>query len=456
MIKIFLWASIIWLLPFLFFVQKNEAKFKKNIVVGVTLPQDAREDAEVLGLLRNYVRETGIICIVLGIAVIPCLLPKGYNWMLFAWMLWLDFVIIFTQIPFIKCNKKLKALKEERGWKKKATSEDGAAAATVKVDMSNISAPRWLSPWVFAGAFVLTLVPLAFDMTLWPIILTYAVTQIMFYFFYRYAFRTKSEAVDGNVDLTKALTQIRRSYWGRIWVNISYLTALFSVSSLLLKGHPGLFIWVTILYSALTVFVVATPEFRIRKKQAELTKDSGTGEYIDDDDHWVWGMFYYNPRDSHSMVNGRVGVGSTVNVARPLGKFMMIIAVVILVAMPAFPFMLDWSIESKVSFMQEDSHVTVSCGRDDYRVDLERVEEVTLVNEYPEGLSRTWGTATEKILKGNFSSKDYPPMQVCLNPGKTPYILVLTNNRRAYLFGTDDPQKTKELYDLLSSPLSGQ
>ena len=36
--KIFLWASIIWLLPFLFFVQKNEAKFKKNIVVGVTLP----------------------------------------------------------------------------------------------------------------------------------------------------------------------------------------------------------------------------------------------------------------------------------------------------------------------------------------------------------------------------------------------------------------------------------
>ena len=189
MIKIFLGASIIWLLPFLFFVQKNEAKFKKNIVVGVTLPQEAREDAEVLGLLRNYVRETGIICIVLGIAVIPCLLPKGYNWMLFAWMLWLDFVIIFTQIPFIKCNKKLKALKEERGWKKKATSEDGAAAATVKVDMSNISAPRWLSPWVFAGAFVLTLVPLAFDMTLWPIILTYAVTQIMFYFFYRYSIK---------------------------------------------------------------------------------------------------------------------------------------------------------------------------------------------------------------------------------------------------------------------------
>ncbi len=51
--KIFLWASIIWLLPFLFFVQKNEAKFKKNIVVGVTLPQEAREDAEVQAHLKK-------------------------------------------------------------------------------------------------------------------------------------------------------------------------------------------------------------------------------------------------------------------------------------------------------------------------------------------------------------------------------------------------------------------
>ncbi len=456
MIKIILWVSIIWLLPFLFFVQRNEAKFKKNIVVGVTLPQEAREDEEVLALLKKYVKETGIICIILGVAVIPCLLPESYNWMLFAWMLWLDFVIVFTQIPFVKCNKKLRKLKEERGWKKKPLNEDGAVSATVKVDMSNISTPRWLSPWVFAGAFVLTLVPLAFDLTLWPIILVYALTQIMFYFFYRYAFRTKSEAVDGNVDLTKALTQIRRSYWGRIWVNISYLTAVFSLSTLLLKGHSSLFVWITILYSALTVFAVAAPEFRIRRKQAELTKDSGIGEYIDDDDHWVWGMFYYNPRDSHTMVNGRVGVGSTVNVARPFGKFMMIFAVVILVAMPAFPFLLDWSIDSQVSFVQEEHYVTVSSGRDDYKVDLDRVEEVTLIEEYPEGLSRTWGTATDKILRGNFSSKDYPPMQVCLNPGKTPYILVLTNNRRAYLFGTDDVAKTMQLYDLLSAPLKGQ
>ena len=214
--------------------------------------------------------------------------------------------------------------------------------------------------------------------------------------------------------------------------------------------------WLTIIYTIFTIFVVAAPEFKIRKIQEEFTKDSGSGDYVDDDDHWIWGMIYYNPKDSHNMVNARTGMGTTVNAAKPFGKFMYIFTVIILVTMPAFPFFLDWSIENKVSFVQEEHYVTVSCGRSDYKVDLDHVAEVTILDEYPEDLARTWGTATEKILKGNFSAKDYPPMQVCLNPGKTPYILVLTDNRKAYLFGTDDPARTKELYDMLSSPLASQ
>ena len=446
--KIFLWASIIWLLPFLFFVQKNEAKFKKNIVVGVTLPQEARDDVEVQSLLNKYVKETGMICILLGLAVIPSWLPKHFNWLLFAWMLWLDLVIVLTQLPFIKCNKKLKALKAQRGWNNKVSGQDNSDE-TVTVNMSNITTPKWLSPWVFIGAFILTMVPIFVDQSLWPFVVTFGVTQIMFYIFYRYAFRTKSEAIDSNVELTQALTQVRRSYWGRIWINIAYSTAIYSLSILLLKTHGSLFLWVTIAYSIYTILVVASPEFKIRKVQETLTSGSGTGDYIDDDDHWVWGMFYYNPKDSHALVNGRVGVGSTINVARPFGKFMCIFTVVIMVLMPAFPFMLDMAIDEKVEYVRDERYVTVSCGRSDYKVELEKIEEVKLLDDYPEGLSRTWGTATDEILKGNFSAKDYPPMQVCLNPGKTPYILVLTNNRKAYLFGTDEKARTMELYELL-------
>ena len=44
MLNIILWLSIIWLAPLMCFVLANEAKFKKNIAVGVTLPYEGRHD----------------------------------------------------------------------------------------------------------------------------------------------------------------------------------------------------------------------------------------------------------------------------------------------------------------------------------------------------------------------------------------------------------------------------
>ena len=451
--KIILWLSIVWLLPFLYFVQNNEAKFKKNIVVGVTLPNEAHEDSDVLALLDKYKKENLIITVILGVAIVPCLIPKDFTWILFAWMLWLDAVIIFTQVPFVKYNKKLKDLKKEKGWAKRNLGKDSTATKskeTVVVNTSNITIPKWVSPWVFGIAFLITLIPLCFNINMWPIVLTMALTQITFYLVYRYAFRKKSEAIDENVDLTIALTQMRRRYWGRTWINVSFATAVYSLCILLLQTHPGLYLWTTIFYSVYVLFAVAVPEFKVRSLQEKLTEGSGTEKYVDEDDNWIWGMFYYNPKDSHFMVNGRVGTGTTMNIAKPFGKFMCVFVIFILVLMPAFPFMLNSAIDSDVIFSREDNAVIVSCGKSEFKVDLDKIESVEFIDEYPEDLYRNWGTATDKILKGSFSAKEIGPISVCLNPGYEPYILIKMQNRKAFLFGTDDVNKTKELYDLLT------
>ncbi len=44
--NLIMWGSIIWIIPLVYFMQKNETKFKKNIVIGVTLPFEAREDTQ--------------------------------------------------------------------------------------------------------------------------------------------------------------------------------------------------------------------------------------------------------------------------------------------------------------------------------------------------------------------------------------------------------------------------
>ena len=59
--NIILWPSIIWLAPLMCFVLGNEAKFKKNIAVGVTLPFEGRQDGEVQKRLSRCKKELGAV-----------------------------------------------------------------------------------------------------------------------------------------------------------------------------------------------------------------------------------------------------------------------------------------------------------------------------------------------------------------------------------------------------------
>ena len=40
----------------------------------------------------------------------------------------------------------------------------------------------------------------------------------------------------------------------------------------------------------------------------------------DEDRHWLWGMFYWNPQDPRLLVSARLGVGTTINLARRWGQ----------------------------------------------------------------------------------------------------------------------------------------
>ena len=52
--NLILWGCVIWM-PALFYVLlSNETKFKKNIAIGVTFPQEAREDAELQHILSVF------------------------------------------------------------------------------------------------------------------------------------------------------------------------------------------------------------------------------------------------------------------------------------------------------------------------------------------------------------------------------------------------------------------
>ena len=51
--KILMWASICWIAPLMGYLLINNAKFKKNIAVGVTFMEEGKRDADVISRLNK-------------------------------------------------------------------------------------------------------------------------------------------------------------------------------------------------------------------------------------------------------------------------------------------------------------------------------------------------------------------------------------------------------------------
>ena len=73
----------------------------------------------------------------------------------------------------------------------------------------------------------------------------------------------------------------------------------------------------------------------LARKQNNTTSPSTSS-----DEHYKWGMFYYNPEDPAVMVDKRVGVGVDFNYAHWQGKVFLAFVVLVLIGSILLPFLL--------------------------------------------------------------------------------------------------------------------
>ena len=139
-----LWLLCIRIVPLMYVVLRNDTKFTKTLAVGVTIPYAGRSDPEVVRLLEQFKRRLNWICLALLLLGALLLLVKGSGLFLLLLLTWLDLVIVVPYIPYALCNKALKKLKEQRGWKVSGSQETVVNFAAAQ------SAPKWLSPVWFA------------------------------------------------------------------------------------------------------------------------------------------------------------------------------------------------------------------------------------------------------------------------------------------------------------------
>ena len=440
--NLFLWACALPALPIQYFMLRNEVKRKKNIIVGVTFPYEAQNRTEIQKRLDKYIRELNLITLLLLAVVVPCCWISSFSMAMFAWGVWLLLAIILPNIPYARCNLDLKKIKDQNGWNHQSSE-------IMWVDTSAIPNEKWLSPWLFAPAVLLCLLPVVWDKYLLAVYLLDAVCAAGCWTGYRYLYRNRAEIVDSNADLSQVLSHVRRRNWGKVWLYCAYFLAVINLITGLMVQQVIFSLGLLLLLSILLIFAAVGIEFKTRRAQEKLTAESGKEWYVDEDDKWIWGLIYYNPHDSKTIVNARVGMNSTFNLARPAGKIFTALTALIMIAIPFFGVLLDGVGDKQIDLQINTTTIVASHGKSQYEVALEDIEEVTLLDTLPEGLQRIAGTGMQNLQKGRFRSPELGALTLCLDPQCPPFLLITTNDGRQFLFGTRDPSVINNIFSKL-------
>jgi len=423
-------------------MMRNEAKAKKNIVIGVTLPYSARINSEVQNVCKNFKQNLDIMFIIMTLICLGAFFIPYISVCFTYFMTWVVLALIIPALIYISSHKKLKKLKVENNW-------NSAYSEKTVVDLKAINLPKkLLSVWWFIPPAVISLIPVAATLftkrgseEFWYMFCTYLIFALIVascYLFYRIIYHQRAEIVDENTDISIVLTRVRQYNWSKCWIWTGWLTGIYTVFFwLFIKNVIGLIIS-TAVYTTIVVFICIKTEFITRKVQQKLTEKSGTTDFIDDDNYWLYGMFYYNENDSRLMINNRIGIGTTVNLAKPFGKVIMGFAALCILAMPASGVWVMAEEFTPIRMEMTETQIIVHHLKIEYVVNIKDISSVELIDKLPPA-SRIVGTGMENLYKGKFSVGGYGTCSICLNPNNSKFLVVSTKET-TYIFSTNDEE----------------
>lgn len=136
-----------------------------------------------------------------------------------------------------------------------------------------------------------------------------------------------------------------------------------------------------------------------------------------DDRNWIGGILYYNPSDPHTMVEQRVGIGTTVNMATSLGKGLTIFSAIMMLSCPLLCIWLIQEEFTPIDLVIQNHTLCAQHLKTDYQIPLSEIKDPTLLtaSDLPDW-TRTYGTSMDTLEKGTFTISGGEDVNVFLNP----------------------------------------
>ena len=435
--EIMLFAIYLAMLGILYGIARSSARRQKGLLFGVTVPEAALDLPEVQELIRRFKRETDL----LALAMVPVYVPLFFlrsMWVLFSlWIVLFYAAITVPYLPYFKARKQMKQIKKEQGW----AVTPPLRLRVVDTNASQAALPKPIGLWTLVPPLVLSLVPVFLPgrtAAARGVAISDALVIVVCWAAGRWTFRRKGEMVTADTALNQTLQRVRRAAWDRFWRFMLWGCAGLNF----LMGtvqNAGIAVFGSIAFLILLMGGTLWMELRLRRTQERLTK--GAAALADEDDVWLLGSLYYNPADTRVMVAKRLGLGSTINLATPIGKWMMAVLIVIIVGTlfigPAMGAADSIPTELEIT----GSTLVASHGKSEkYTISTDRITDAQLRSALPE-CSRTAGTGLDHYLEGDFYVTGEGQAYFCLNPTAAVFLRVEAGGI-VYWFTGDSAEET--------------
>ncbi len=453
------------ILPIIYIVLLFISDEKNGMQFGVTLWEGAKDSQQMQEIRKMYKKELNLYS--LGCFLLFCLtlLPKHSSLLITAQMIWMFFTIFILYVPFVRANSRTKEQKRE--YKVSFTKEEETDKVFVDVTAALAEKPKLFRKSLFWGS-VFTFLPVLVEYVFYYLcyhpkspdlwiceltLLSVAVATLFFPLFVFYLERQQTSVITCNSQINLQLSRVRKYHLSKYCMLMTWLTGAFNWGLLFtLHLSSRWFLWATIGISLVFAGVSIVFTFhcwnniekvkKIYLGQEPLLKDS--------DEYWIWGLFYYNKNDNRSMVENRVGIGVTGNMAKPKIKYTVILTMVVLFL--SMFWICGWIILEEftpISISYEADMLTVTHWKKEYQIKNVDIKEVTLLEEEPE-ISRRKGTEMQNLKKGDFySSTERKDLKVCFNPQEPPFLMVEKKDGTWYLLGGNHEQETRDIWQYL-------
>ena len=437
----------------------------RNVIFGVTLPPTEQNRPEVKKAEARF----GKLCLKWGIILtltflpVPVLLEAVPNRIALSavyLLVWAGISMYCINRPCRVVRRDLMKIKRENGWCFGALHE-----TSVDTKASLLKNHSALPAWLFLPAAVIPAVLLFVVQGPFRTgIIIAAVSSIalkgVFFWCYLVAKRLKTHVWSENSEINVTINCERQRVWSQFWVITAYWDSVACVIGWTLFNLPesgsSLFMAVTILegFAELVLVVFSNSSLR-RFRERVLTVDK-VPVLTDDDEYWKdsWfaGMIYCNPNDSSTMVEKRMGSGTTPNLATKKGRAFyyggMAFAAVVIIGISALLLFSDFS----TTTMRIDgaSHtVAIDTAFYGTKFDGASVKSVTLLDSIPNS-SRTNGSDDGYSAVGHFTVDGYGPSLLYIHENKPPYIVVRLSDK--YIFYNEQTrEQTETVYRQLKS-----